>query len=797
MTSEDTMTSVPDSHDISFPDAYDIVWDHPSSSSRDSMPCGGGGVGLNVWCEGDAVLIYVDRSGSFDENNQMLKLGRLRITPPISPSEPIAFRQQLHLATGHVEVTLTADDVTVDITVWVEVHRPVVHVRMQTSDAASWTVAYESWRVHPRLLDTGDRMACLSFQGSTAEDLDVTTHADSFTAGADHLTWWHRNSADDLLYDKVLLVQHLTPYAEQIPNPQRDLTFGGRLQGSNLIFAGRTAGTYGATPYEGWAFTTAQPGTDQSIELALHAGVHTDLDAWHLGIGSLSTESERIAAWSRNVAWWQEVWLQSRLVINPTCNHTDRGWRVGRNYQLFRYTQACNAYGAYPTKFNGSLFTYDAEITGQNPTTQRTPDFRAWGGGSATAQNQRLVHFPMLRAGDFDLMVPQLDFYVRALPGAEVRTRAAWGHEGASFTEQMESFGLPCLSVYDFHWGDYGLAPRPGEEIGELHNEWCRDQYDTVLEFALMILDWHAYGGGDLRPYLPMISSVLRFFDEHYRQLEQQRTGSPLGPDDKLVLFPGSACETYKDARDPAPTVTGLRVVTDRLLSLPTDITAGADRALWERLAAAVPALPRRIMDGTEVLAPAASWSKIQNVELPQMYPVYPWGLYGVGRAELDLARETFRLGADRPDQHGVVGWKQDPIFAARLGLTDQAVAMVSEKLDDAPRRFPTFWGPGFDWTPDFNHGGSGSIALQEMLMQTPGDAIHLFAAWPLDWDVTFRLHGPQQTVVEAALVAGQLTELRVAPARRLDDVVLPSSVSAPPGAPSRPRQQAVTEEAG
>lgn len=757
----------------SFPDLYDVVWDSPSASSRDSMPCGGGGVGLNVWCEGPDLLIYVDRSGSFDENNQMLKLGRLRITLPISPAEADTFRQRLVLSTGQVEVDLSREGVTHQITVWVEVHRPVVHVRLQTPDAASWTVAYESWRIHPRLLDTGDRMACLSFQGSSAEDLDVTTHADGFEARPDSLTWWHRNDPDDLLYDKVLLVEHLTAYADQIPNPQRDFTFGGRLQGSNLAPSVRTAGTYGATAYEGWAFTTASATTDQSVQLALHAGVHSELEQWRAGIPDSGTEADRAKAWDRNRDWWHAFWERSRLVINPTRDHTDPGWRVGRNYQLFRYTQACNAFADYPTKFNGSLFTYDAEITAQNPTTQRTPDFRAWGGGSATAQNQRLVYFPMLRAGDFDLMVSQFDFYREALPGAETRTRAAWGHEGASFTEQMEDFGLPCLSIYDFHWGRYGIAPRPGDEIGELHNEWCRDQYDTVLEFVLMILDWHSYGGGDLRPYLPLISSVLRFFDSHYRQLQQGRTGSELGDDGKLVLFPGSACETYKDARDPAPAVAGLRVVSDRLLQLETATVDEADRDLWERVAGAVPDLPRRQVDGRTVLAPAVSWSKIQNEELPQMYPVYPWGLYGIGRPDLDLARDTFRYGADRADQHGVVGWKQDPIFAARLGLTDEATTMVSEKLDDAPRRFPTFWGPGFDWTPDFNHGGSGSIALQEMLMQTPDDAIHLFAAWPSEWDVSFRLHAPRQTVVDGTLVGGEVTHLVVDPPDRAKDVVL------------------------
>lgn len=67
-----------------------------------------------------------------------------------------------------------------------------------------------------------------------------------------------------------------------------------------------------------------------------------------------------------------------------------------------------------------------------------------------TAQNQRLVYWPMLKSGDFDLMKSQFDFYLRLLPTAEARTRTYWGHAGACFTEQMENFGLPNPAEYGF-----------------------------------------------------------------------------------------------------------------------------------------------------------------------------------------------------------------------------------------------------------------------------------------------------------------------------------------------------------
>ena len=37
--------------------------------------------------------------------------------------------------------------------------------------------------------------------------------------------------------------------------------------------------------------------------------------------------------------------------------------------------------------------------------------------------------------------------------------------------------------------------------------------------------------------------------------------------------------------------------------------------------------------------------------------------------------------------------------------------------------------------------GGSGMIGLQEMLLQTNGEQILLFPAWPKEWNVHFKLH--------------------------------------------------------
>ena len=107
---------------------YNVVWNSQSEKSPDSMPLGGGDIGLNVWVENSELLFYIGRSGTFDENNQMLKLGRVRVRITPNPfSQDGQFRQELKLRQGYVEILgNNPGTISATIKVWVEVFRPVI-----------------------------------------------------------------------------------------------------------------------------------------------------------------------------------------------------------------------------------------------------------------------------------------------------------------------------------------------------------------------------------------------------------------------------------------------------------------------------------------------------------------------------------------------------------------------------------------------------------------------------------------------------------------------------------------------
>jgi len=82
--------------------------------------------------------------------------------------------------------------------------------------------------------------------------------------------------------------------------------------------------------------------------------------------------------------------------------------------------------------------TYDPYNVG--PDSPYTPEYRRWGGAILTAQNQRLVYWPMLRTGDFEIIGAQFDFYLRLLIIAN--RRSYFGVNGAYFNEQISYHGL-------------------------------------------------------------------------------------------------------------------------------------------------------------------------------------------------------------------------------------------------------------------------------------------------------------------------------------------------------------------
>lgn len=451
----------------------------------------------------------------------------------------------------------------------------------------------------------------------------------------------------------------------------------------------------------------------------------------------------------------KELYLNGQCVVSQPVPRLVAGYEgqvLSRAYALQRFIAACAGRGAYPIKFNGSLFTVDWP----EPQSAGNPDSRAWG-PDYWHQNTRLIYWPMLAAGDWEMMLPFFRMYVETLPLQKERTCRYFGHDGAYFPETMSFWGLSRDE-------DYGVgAVREGQPLSWHANGYIRRHWQGGLETGALMLDYQAYTDDQeflTDTLLPYIREVLTFYDCHY----PREAG-------KIRFEPAQALETWWDCVDPLPEIAGLRFVLDRLLALPEGVIPAEDRERWVRLAQELPDLPTWEREGKTLLAPARQFATLRNCENPELYAVFPYRLWGVGKEGLEMGRDTF---AARRNRMGF-GWSQDEIQMALLGLADQAGEGLVRRASTfyAQTRFPAFWGPNFDWIPDQDHGSVLLMALQLMLLQWHGDRLLLLPAWPARWDVHFRLHAPDRTTVEAVYRDGKIEFLEVQPERRKQDVTL------------------------
>ena len=139
-----------------------IIWDTPSRNAGESMPVGGYDIGINVWFENGEILLYFGRSDSFDENNTLLKSGRIRVH---FFHERIQFvRQIFRVQQGDVQVELKVDDSPLRVEVWCSQNQSCFSLHLETEKEILYGISYENWRYErkrsPMMVIDGSVVVC-------------------------------------------------------------------------------------------------------------------------------------------------------------------------------------------------------------------------------------------------------------------------------------------------------------------------------------------------------------------------------------------------------------------------------------------------------------------------------------------------------------------------------------------------------------------------------------------------------------------------------------------------------------
>ncbi|MEI6603966.1 MAG: DUF5703 domain-containing protein [Verrucomicrobiota bacterium] len=728
--------------------AHNVVWDTPSKDAHGSMPLGNGDVGINAWVEDNGDLVfYISKTDAWDENARLCKIGRVRVKfdPPLTPKD--SFRQELKLRDGIIEITSKIQNQPSKIRLWVDADQPVVRVDAESGVPVSCRAEVELWRLRERPLDPqedygyGDDKSPLA----VASKLTVLPDVVAATAAA-QVVWYHRNTRS--LYPVCLQVQHLDALKDKFTDPLLNLTFGASLRGVDMVKDGQKV------------IKSSKPAKRQQLSVSVLAQRAATPDAWLKELDRLEKtalrqgfDQARLAA----SAWWQAFWNRSWVFVDENTEAAKSGTHsatpsvLTQGYVLQRFMNAGSGRGGSPIKFNGSIFCVE-KSPGASPTTaDGDPDWRNWG-GSYWFQNTRLSYWPMLASGDFDMVDPWFRMYRDALPLSKARMQEIYKFtDAASFQETMNFWGMP--NNRDYGWANAG--PEPGNVC--IHRYWSGG-----MELITFMLDLYDFKQDPkfLKDTLVLLADpIIAFYDQYWQKRD---------PDGKIIFDPAQSLEAMPWTINPMPEVAGLRFILPRLLALPLALTTEAQRTRWARMLKEMPPLPVADVKGVKLLRPSAK-SGVEASENPELYAVFPYRLFGVGKPDLELARTTYAKRFSRNN----FGWCQDSIQAACLGLGDEAAKQVAERAKriNGGYRFPAMW-TGFDSIPDQDHGVNILTTVQNMLVQADGNKIYVLPAWPKTWNVSFKLHAPYNTTVEGVFKAGKLEKLIVTPASRTKDVV-------------------------
>lgn len=731
---------------------YNVILTAPSDNSRGSMPLGNGDIGTNAWIDknGD-LLFYLSKTDSWDENNRLCKLGLIRVSfRPSFLKKDAPIRTILNIKRAELQAYIGRSDEQLIVKMWIDANNPAVHIEAEAKQNFEMQVTMENIRKTKRMISkTTSSDAYNNYDGKNLYDTYV--FPDKFVRDLQNrVAWYHHNESSH--YDITMKLQGMEGYKNRMSDPLMNRVFGGLMQGE---------GFRSSSGIDNILISEKVRNKHRVSILAL-TSYPSNPEQWKQTIEQMANElrNKNFAQMQQeHLRWWEEYWNRSWIIADGS----PEAENVSRAYALQRFIHACGGRGVHPVKFNGSIFTVpDYVLSKKDKETglqEGDPDFRRWGPGF-WLQNTRLIYWSMLQSGDYDLMKPFFDFYFNILEFSKHRTQAYFNHGGAHFPESMYFWGA---DVNDH----YGWTPFEQRTDKTGLNKYTKLEFQGGLEVSALMLHYfiHTQDRTLLREkILPFVKEVLTFYDLHY----PKSSG-------KMMLEPAQALETWWDCTNPMPEVAGLHSVLGLLLGpLANEIDAN-DQSEWQRMANALPEIPTFDNKGTRQLAPASRFANKQNRELPELYAVFPYQLYGLGKnTDIQVAKNA--LKNRDPKSNG--GWPQDEIFMAYLGeIVDLPGHLNSRALaKDESLTFPGFWGPNFDWTPDQCHSSVIQLAFQAMLMQHNNDKILLTPTWPRNWNVDFKIKAPYNTTLEGQFRNGSLVNLKVSPLERKKDVqVMPA----------------------
>ena len=251
-------------------------------------------------------------------------------------------------------------------------------------------------------------------------------------------------------------------------------------------------------------------------------------------------------ACKRHERWWDLFWNRSWIYITTDSPAESAAvFHVTQSYLLQRLHERRGRSGPARIKHNGSIFSVGkCRRSGLSALHRAARGF--W------FQNQRLIYWPMLASGDFDLMQPWIRLYHDSLELQRfLDEQSIFSTPGAHYPETITFWGAEISGHYG--WTPFEERKRPEAECPYLTYYWTGG-----VELTLMLIEYFTHTGDvefAREVLIPIGTAVLEFFDLHY----------PANEKGKIRFEPAQALETWHVAVNPVPEIAGLRYTLGKL----------------------------------------------------------------------------------------------------------------------------------------------------------------------------------------------------------------------------------------
>lgn len=714
----------------------------PGQSDRSAMPLGDGELCASIWTEESGnVCMYLSRSDAKTEYDRTVKLGMLKVNFSPNPFVKDEYLQTLFLAEGRIGIRGKDGE----IQIWID----------RDSHAVRFVADFpEHVRICPEIISW--RTQDIVPEGEFAVEGCVVETADKIEKYGEGILFYHKNGKN--IIEETARLQAVGDRLDIIPDLLTGRVFGGYL-------------------------TYTRNKNKFECSVVTHSAQISLLNFKQY----VSEKTSGLSSWSesrnRCKAWWESYWTRSYIFVekDPEIKaETDSGLlslvgetqeytcecrsAVTRAYTLTKYMMACCENGQFPILYNGMLFNlcpgegrhFGIEYFGRSFTAQPeefspwvNPDERSWT-TEHLWQNVRHPYHSMLARGEAESMKILFDYYRRFWELDRIRAERYYHAMGQHNTEMTMSFGLQSAAIYG--------KDRAGKPDGYAQNRWGGAvDISPGLELIYMMLDYFDYTRDADFLNTRIIPYAKDLFEYVRTRFLERKEG-------KIVIGPVNCIETYRDTINPIPIVAGMQACTERILQI-SEIDS-REKKWFADYKKIIPELP---VNG--LLLPAEQYEEDRkNVEIPELYAIFPFKVIGISGETKELAKETFEtrikeFGVDKvfqikstPGTASYSGWQYVGQVAAMLGMKETAGKILTDNcsLQNPGTRFPAMWGPIYDAVPDTDHGANILNQLQTMILQKNGDEILFLHGFPENWNVEFRLFIDKNTVVEGTFRDGK-----------------------------------------